>query len=68
MNYWDREWANHDITDFRKYINPERDYIFLDYFRTNNVKTVCDIGCGFGISWTDSSYSSLKRTEGAKGK
>jgi len=27
MNYWGREWANHDISDFRKYINPERDYM-----------------------------------------
>jgi len=48
MEYWDRQWANHDVSDFRKYIDLERDYIFSDHFRANNVKTVCDIGCGFG--------------------
>jgi len=48
MNYWDRTWANFDVSYYKKYINPSRDYVFIDYFRKFGVKTVCDIGCGFG--------------------
>lgn len=48
MNYWDRTWANFDVSYYKKYISPGLDYVFIDYFRKYGVKTVCDIGCGFG--------------------
>lgn len=59
MQYWDKAWADFDISFYKKYIDPSRNYVFIDYFKKHGVKTVCDIGCGFGRYSVVSSYNNF---------
>ncbi len=59
MDYWDRSWANFGVCDFKKYINMNQEYIFLDYFKTFEVQTICDVGCGFGKYSAISSFNNF---------
>lgn len=47
-NYWDDMWQGWKIEDYKKYINLNYNYKFVDIFRKNNVETICDAACGFG--------------------
>lgn len=47
-NYWDDMWQGWKIEDYKKYINLNYNYKFVDIFIKNNVQTVCDAACGFG--------------------
>lgn len=46
--YWDYVWIDEDYQEYKKYINTQYPYPFLEYFKQFNVAKVCDVGCGFG--------------------
>lgn len=47
-SYWDSVWAGEMIKDYKKYINFNYNYKFIDIFKQNNVFNICDAACGFG--------------------
>lgn len=60
MQYWDKVWFNENYEDYKKYINTSYPYFFLKYFREHDVKSVCDIGCGFGKFSVISAINGIK--------
>lgn len=47
-NYWKNVWTGVEVNDYKKYINLNYDYNFIDIFKQNNISHVCDVACGFG--------------------
>lgn len=47
-SYWDSVWTGEKIADYIKYINLDYPYKFIEIFKENNVRNVCDAACGFG--------------------
>lgn len=47
-DYWDSVWAGEKVEDYKKYINPDYPYKFIEIFKQNNILNICDAACGFG--------------------
>lgn len=47
-SYWESVWAGREVKDFKKYINLNYDYKFIDFFKQKNIMNICDAACGFG--------------------
>lgn len=47
-NYWQNMWSKTEAEEYKKYINLNFDYKFIDIFKQNNIFYVCDAACGFG--------------------
>jgi len=47
-SYWDKVWEDKCPQAYAKYIDTNRDYTFIRYFKKNNIKNICDAACGFG--------------------
>lgn len=47
-NFWENVWKNEEVKNYKKYINLNADYKFIDIFKKNNILNICDAGCGFG--------------------
>ncbi|MGH4123904.1 MAG: class I SAM-dependent methyltransferase [Clostridium sp.] len=47
-NYWKNVWTGVEVNDYKKYINLNFDYNFIDIFKQNNISHICDAACGFG--------------------
>ncbi|WP_425447220.1 class I SAM-dependent methyltransferase [Dethiothermospora halolimnae] len=73
--YWNSIWNNEDSDNYKKYIDLNREYIFIDFFKKYGIKSICDVACGFGkysvvcgkngfdVYGFDISRSSVKITE-----
>lgn len=46
--FWESVWKGQDLDRFESYINLEKKYIYIDFFKKYNINKVCDVGCGFG--------------------
>ena len=48
--YWDKEWRSQEIEEYQSYLGSHiRSHPwFLETFRENEIKYVCDAACGFG--------------------
>ncbi|MBZ9687431.1 class I SAM-dependent methyltransferase [Clostridium estertheticum] len=47
-NYWDNVWTSVDVKDYKKYINLNDDYKFIDIFKQHKISNICDAACVFG--------------------
>ena len=49
-SYWDREWRSQEMSEYQTYLGSHiRSHPwFLEEFRKNEIKHVCDAACGFG--------------------
>jgi len=47
-NFWDSVWNDSSIESYKKYINLSLEYEFIEYFKREGLKNVCDAACGFG--------------------
>lgn len=45
--YWITEWKDATVSEYKKYINPNRRPKFFDIFKEYNISYVCDVACGF---------------------
>jgi len=50
VEYWNSVWREPDIEKYKGYVNGYVTWTpkFIEIFADNNVKTVCDVACGFG--------------------
>ena len=46
--YWNVEWKDATVSEYKKYINPNGRPKFFDIFKEYNIRYVCDAACGFG--------------------
>lgn len=46
--YWNSEWKDATVSEYKKYINPNGRHKFFDIFKEYNISYVCDVACGFG--------------------
>lgn len=56
--FWNRIWDNSKTESFKKYINLNLEYEFINYFKKEGLINVCDAACGFG------KYSSILSNNG----
>jgi hypothetical protein len=42
--YWDYVWIDENYQEYKKYINTQYPYPFLEYFKQFKVAKVCDVG------------------------
>lgn len=47
-SYWKSVWSGIEAKDYKKYINENYNYEFIDIFKQNNISHICDAACGFG--------------------
>jgi ubiquinone/menaquinone biosynthesis C-methylase UbiE len=47
-NYWENVWTGVEVNDYKKYINLNYEYNFIDIFKQNSISHICDAACGFG--------------------
>lgn len=47
-SFWENVWAGKQAEDYKKYINLNSHFKFIDIFKENNILNICDVGCGFG--------------------
>lgn len=59
-SYWKNVWSGTEAKEYRKYINLNYNYKFLDIFKKNNISCVCDAACGFGKYSTVCSKNNFK--------
>lgn len=48
ISFWESLWKGRQVKDYKKYINLNSKYKFIDIFKENNIKNICDAACGFG--------------------
>ncbi|MGH4138761.1 class I SAM-dependent methyltransferase [Clostridium sp.] len=46
--YWRSVWTGREVKDYKKYINLNYEYKFINIFKQNNISHICDAACGFG--------------------
>lgn len=48
ISFWENVWKGRQVKNYKKYINLNSNYKFIDIFKENNIKNICDAACGFG--------------------
>ncbi|MDV3429410.1 MAG: class I SAM-dependent methyltransferase [Bacillota bacterium] len=46
--FWERVWNDSSIESYKKYIDLNLEYEFIEYFKREGLKNICDGACGFG--------------------
>lgn len=47
-SYWDGVWRDSKVKSYKKYINFDNKYEFIEYFKKEGLISICDVACGFG--------------------